>query len=228
MAKKAAHLDSLLQLGNRLEELERGESQEIVVKVIRADPAPVDPPETPGPRNRKCLHSPHDVGIAVVLPLGDFRARSFVVRALQMTAVFITNPDRGMHWLDPEGLEVQVNPLPWFVLRAEIGTDFEVRIIPKSATRTINPTCCDLDGALVVDVAAALPRQVGNDSLALFDYTKGARSPHSPLPASGAALSFPAQPERAIPRFLSQSSPACTRAFRPDSPFTRESVQIPA
>jgi hypothetical protein len=49
--------------------------------VIRAGLAQADSAETPGPRDRKCLHSQKVVEVAVVLAPVDFRSRGAVVRA---------------------------------------------------------------------------------------------------------------------------------------------------
>jgi hypothetical protein len=70
--KKAFRLDSLQQPGNRPEEFEGTENQAIVAAMIRADLAQADHPEASGPRDRKRLHNPVGVEVAVVLAPVDF------------------------------------------------------------------------------------------------------------------------------------------------------------
>jgi hypothetical protein len=67
-----------------------------------------------------------------------------------------------VHWLDPEGLEVKANPLVRFVLRAEMRIMSEVGGIPR-VIGVENAARGYLDDASVVNVAAALRRQVRND-----------------------------------------------------------------
>jgi hypothetical protein len=55
---KAPGKDTLLQPGNRTEDPEGTESHAIAVPVIRAGLAQAEPPEAPGPRDRKCFHGP--------------------------------------------------------------------------------------------------------------------------------------------------------------------------
>jgi hypothetical protein len=67
-----------------------------------------------------------------------------------------------VRWLDPEGLESKANPLPRFVLRPERRIASEVGGIPRVICAK-DAAHSDLDDAPVVDIAAALRRQVQND-----------------------------------------------------------------
>jgi hypothetical protein len=70
-------------------------------------------------------------------------------------------PDRGVRWLDPDGLEVEANPLARFVVRAERRPHIlevgDIQSVAGVAARS------DLDDVQVVDVAVALRCQVRND-----------------------------------------------------------------
>jgi hypothetical protein len=123
--------------------------------VIRADIAQANSPETLGPQDQKRLHSISGVEVVVVLALVDFRLRDQVARALDRPALQTIRLDRGMGWLDPEGLEVKANPLPRFILRLEPRIVLEVGGI-LSVSGAENAARGDFDDASVVDVAAAL------------------------------------------------------------------------
>jgi hypothetical protein len=83
-------LDGLLQPGNRAEDLECAENQIIIALVIQVDLAQGDPPETPEPRDCKCLHGWLVVEVTVVLAPVNFRPRSLVFRALDCPALQVT------------------------------------------------------------------------------------------------------------------------------------------
>jgi hypothetical protein len=166
MAKKAVRVDGLLQPSHHPEELEGVENQVIVAPAIRASLAQADPPETLGPRDHKRCHSLVVVEVAVVLAPVNFRPRSPIVRALDRSALQRTptaSPDRVLPGLDPEDLEIKANQPSRLGFRAELRVAFEVGSIPREVTGTIDAARGDLDNASVVDFAAAVRCQIGND-----------------------------------------------------------------
>jgi hypothetical protein len=83
MAKKeSVSLGGLLHPGNRPEDLEGADNQDIVAAVILTGLTQAHPAEAPGPRDCKCPHCPLGVEVTVVLAPVDFRPRGSVVRSL--------------------------------------------------------------------------------------------------------------------------------------------------
>jgi hypothetical protein len=72
MANKALGKDSLLQRGNRIEDLQSTESQVMAVAVIQTSLVQVNPPEAPEPRECKHVHRPPTLEVSAVLATVDF------------------------------------------------------------------------------------------------------------------------------------------------------------
>jgi hypothetical protein len=91
------------------------ENQLMVAKVIRADLARADPPETSGSQHGKRLRSPPVAEVSRFLTRVDVRAQIPVVSPFDRPALLmmlITSPDRVVRRLDPESHEVLANSVP--------------------------------------------------------------------------------------------------------------------